>query len=39
VVSEQVADSLRHHFAWYHATFGHADHPAARRRPAARLAA
>lgn len=33
------AAALRRHFAWYHATFGHADHPAARRRPPARLAA
>jgi hypothetical protein len=39
VVSKRIADSVRHHFAWYHATFGHADHPAARRRPPARLAA
>jgi hypothetical protein len=39
VVSGRVADSVRHHFAWYHTTFGHADHPAACRRPAARLAA
>ena len=33
-----VAADLRQHFAWYHETYGHADHPAARRRPA-RLAA
>jgi hypothetical protein len=35
-----MSAAVRHHFAWYHATFDHADHPAARRRrPAARLAA
>ena len=33
------AAALRRHFAWYYATFGHADHPAARRRPPARVAA
>jgi hypothetical protein len=31
--------AVRRHFAWYHDTFGHADHPAARRRLPARLAA
>jgi len=30
---------VRRHFAWYHATFGHAEHPAARRRPPTRLVA
>ncbi len=39
MLSSPAEDSLRHHFAWYHDTFGHADHPAARRRPAAKLAA
>ncbi len=34
-----LATSLHRHFAWYHDTFGHADHPAARRRSPARLAA
>jgi hypothetical protein len=31
--------AARRHFAWYHDTYGHADHPAARRRAPARLAA
>jgi len=30
---------VHRHFGWYHETFGHADHPAARRRPPARAAA
>jgi hypothetical protein len=36
---DRLAASVHDHFAWYHATFGHADHPAARRRAPARLAA
>ena len=38
-LSDRLAGKVRHHFAWYHQTFGHADHPAARRRPPARIAA
>jgi hypothetical protein len=34
-----LSADLRRHFAWYHDTYGHADHPAARRRRPARLAA
>ena len=34
-----LAEAARRHFAWYHDTYGHADHPAARRRAPARLAA
>lgn len=34
-----LADRLRRHHAWYYDTYGHADHPAARRRPAVRIAA
>ncbi len=30
---------VHRHFAWYHETFGHADHPAACRRRQARVAA
>jgi hypothetical protein len=30
---------VHRHFGWYHETFGHADHPAARRRSPARRAA
>jgi hypothetical protein len=30
---------VHRHFRWYHETFGHTDHPAARRRPPARAAA
>jgi hypothetical protein len=37
-VSEGLATSVRRHYAWYHDTFDHADHPAARRRSPARLA-
>jgi len=36
---DPLAASVRRHFAWYHETFDHADHPAARRRCGARLAA
>jgi len=31
--------AVRRHQAWYHDTFGHADHPASRRRRPARVAA
>lgn len=34
-----LAAKVRRHFAWYHETYGHADHPAACRRPRARIAA
>jgi hypothetical protein len=34
-----LEEAARRHFAWYHDTYGHADHPAARRRAPARLAA
>jgi hypothetical protein len=34
-----IEATMRRHFAWYHDTYGHADHPAARRLPPARLAA
>lgn len=34
-----LAARVRRHFAWYHETYGHADHPAACRRPRARIAA
>lgn len=37
--TDALAERVDRAFAWYHATFGHADHPAARRRPPARLAA
>ena len=30
--AEPLSASLRHHFRWYHDTYDHADHPAARRR-------
>jgi len=34
-----LAADVQRYFGWYHETFGHADHPAARRRGPARLAA
>jgi len=34
-----LAEQVDRAFAWYQPTFGHADHPAARRQPPARLAA
>jgi hypothetical protein len=34
-----LAERVDRAFAWYHATFDHADHPAARRQSPARLAA
>lgn len=34
-----LAGEMRRHFAWYHDTYDHADHPAARRRPLVRVAA
>ncbi|MFM7135633.1 MAG: hypothetical protein ACKO1M_00990 [Planctomycetota bacterium] len=39
VEAQHLTAELRRHFAWYHDTYGHADHPAARRRSPARLAA
>jgi len=40
LLSPEASAAVRRHFAWYHATYGHADHPAARRRRApARVAA
>lgn len=39
VEGTSLSAAVRRHFAWYHETYGHADHPAARRRPPARLAA
>jgi hypothetical protein len=38
-LSIPLADAVRHHYAWYHDTYGHVDHPAARRRRPARIAA
>lgn len=31
VIGPRLADAVRRHQAWYHATFDHADHPASRR--------
>jgi len=39
LIAAPLAEQLRRHFAWYYDTYGHADHPAARRNRSARVAA
>jgi|GEM_PF-858136 len=38
-LSAPLTAAVRRHYTWYHDTFGHADHPASRRRPRSRAAA